>query len=241
MTRVVVMDTECTGLDEDREIIEAAVIEVGRDESIDRHWLPVSPVWCQSFKPEKPIKYGAMAVHHITPAMLEGCPPSSEFQIPEDVDYIIGHSIDFDWEAAGSPAHVKRIDTHAIATWVWPECDSHSQSALLYMLLGPTDKTRKLLQGAHRAEDDALNNVRLLEKILDKCPTIEKWEDLYQYSELCRIPRVCPFHQWKGVLWSVIAEEDPSYLEWILRQDWVNSYMRQAVEDALSGNDRLPF
>src|SRR5437868_11218147 len=72
------------------------------------------------YRPAASISCGAMAVHHILPSDLCECEPSSSFQIPEDCGYLIGHSIDMDWKAAGSPAHVKRICTHAIAQWVYP-------------------------------------------------------------------------------------------------------------------------
>src|SRR5690606_38893005 len=102
------------------------------------------------YKPSKPSTFGAMAVHHILPHELEGCPPSSECKLPADAEYIVGHNVDYDWEAVGKP-NVKRICTCAMARWVWPEADSHSQSALLYMTLGATDRIRKRLMDAHRA------------------------------------------------------------------------------------------
>lgn len=177
-----IFDTETTSRDDDREIIEAAWLRprVINDLAGDSDRIP-QPIAAsivehfeERYKPSKPLDFGAMAVHHILPSELEGCPPPSQFALPAGIEYIVGHSIDFDWEAIGKP-NVKRICTHAMAGWVWPEADSYSQSALLYMLYGPTEETRKRLTGAHAALVDVLNNARLLDKILEaKDPLIRK-------------------------------------------------------------------
>lgn len=235
MPKVWIFDTETTSTKDDREIIEAAWIEI--TDEINRDFREVM-IWpsnsdIRRYKPERSITCGSMAIHHIVPSDVEDCPPSSSFSIPEDVDYIVGHNIDFDWEAAGSPDHVKRICTDAMSRWVWQEADSYSQSGLLYMLCEP-EQIRHHLKSAHNAKVDVMNNAILLSHILGARPELTSWDQLYGYSEACRIPRTCPFHQYRDVPLDELAELDPGYCEWMLRQHWLDRYLRIAVGRALN-------
>lgn len=233
--KVVIFDTETTGKDEKREIIEVALVEIapGNDlmgaspDLIDRE-LPIASFFVSRFRPvTQPVTFGAMAVHHILPDELVGCPPSTSFEIPRDTAYLIGHSIDFDWEAAGAPPSIKRICTHAIAQHVWPNASGHSQSALLYMLEGATPATRDKLRNAHSAAADVELNRTLLKHILTERVEISRWSELWQFSEDCRIPLTCPMKRYEGVL---LADLDPGFVQWCLDQHWLDPYFRKGLE-----------
>ena len=127
MSNAIIFDTEATGI-KDPVLIEAAWIEVDSLET-----LVLSNPFEQRYNPGKPITLGALATHHIMDEELTDCPPASSFSLPKDVGYIIGHNVDFDWEVIGKP-EVKRICTLALARKIWPDLDSHTQSALLYHL-----------------------------------------------------------------------------------------------------------
>lgn len=230
---ILVFDTETTDKKEGREIIEAAWIEIAADVGLlgnepDRIPAVLQPknIFSARYKPEKPIGYGAMAVHHILPLELDGCPPSASFALPEGVEYLCGHNVDFDWESAGSP-DAKRICTLAMSKHLWPETDSHSQSALLYQLLGATPSTRKLLKDAHSALADAHNNLTLLKLILAQKPDITTWSALHAYSDECRIPLYCPMKRWEGQL---LTEMDDGAINWCLRQDFIDPWYRKGLE-----------
>lgn len=231
-----IFDTETTDKD-DPEIIEAAFLcllhAVQRVRDGDFRPAPVS----QRFKPEKVITFGAMAVHHIVPSDLVNCAPSSDFRLPIDIEYMIGHSIDFDWKAAHSPEDVKRICTYAMAQDLWSDADSFSQSALLYKLCG--EGMRDSLKNAHSAEVDVVNNLRLLQVILREKPEFQTWEEVWKYSEFCRIPKFFSWGKWgpqngqpgRTIKW--VKENDYSYVTWLFRQDWLDErhpYLRQALE-----------
>lgn len=232
MSGVYIFDTEQTGK-KDGEIIEAAWIAIkssldllGESGDIQKN-LAVTNMWSGRYKPTKPITYGAMAVHHILPHELEACPPSSQFSLPADCQYLIGHSIDFDWKAAGSPAHIKRICTHALAQWVWQDADSYSLSALIYKLLGPTDDVREMLKDAHSAVTDTYNNLTLLEYILKEKPEIRTWDKLWEFSEECRIPRLCPRKKYEGY---TLDQLDTGYIQWELNLTDLDPYYRKGLE-----------
>lgn len=225
-----VFDTETTSKEADREIIEAAWIDVGDD---FKEVIDFATKGCvRRFKPDRPITYGSMAVHHILPRDLNGMEPSSSFEIPEHVRYLIGHNIDFDWESAGSPAHCRRICTDAMSRHIWPEADSHSQSALLYMLVGATQGMRDRLREAHSALTDARNNMTLLSYILQRRPEITTFEDLWKFSEEARVPTVCPFKKHKGTPLIEVLHIDPGFFEWMEGADFIDSYLREGLRRA---------
>lgn len=231
--KVLIFDTETTDKKEGREIIEAAWITIAADVGLmgnepDRIPAVLQPaeIFCCRFRPAKPINLGAMAVHHILPEELKECPPSNSFSLPKDVQYLCGHSVDFDWEAVGSP-DVKRICTLAMSKHIWPNADSHSQSALLYQLLGTIPSTRALLREAHSALADARNNLTLLAAILQAKPEITTWSALHAYSDECRIPLTCPFKRWDGML---LEDMDDGAIGWCLRQDFIDPWFRKGLE-----------
>jgi len=226
-------DVETTDRKAPLQIIEAAWIRmrpgvdvVGGDEDFICLYLD-SEFFCERFQPSVLITFGSMAVHHILPKELEGCRPSSQFKLPEDCTYLVGHSIDFDWEAAGSPPQIKRICTHAMAQHVYPEATGYSQSALIYMLLGATESTRALVQGAHGAGRDVHMNAMLLMRILEDMPTrVTRWSDLWEFSEECRIPRTCPMKRYEGV---PLQDLDAGFVDWCLAQPWLDPYFRKGL------------
>jgi len=227
-----IFDTETTSANEDREIIEAGFLQLRSEKDLagisDRISIDiVSEPFEQRYKPSKPSTFGAMAVHHILPEELEECSPSSSFKLP-DCDYIIGHSIDFDWEVAGSP-DVKRICTYAMAQHVWQEADSYSQTALLYMALGPSTALREMLRDAHNALQDCYLTRMLLNEILRKKLDITTWSELWQFSEDSRIPLRMPITQARGEL---LTDIDDGLLQWCLDQYWLpgeHPYLHQGL------------
>ena len=158
--RAIIFDCETTGLVEP-EIIEAAWLDA-EDPLQERHQS--FTVW--RFKPSKPIELGAIATHHILPCELEGLPPSSDFKFPDGVEYIIGHNVDYDWIAAGSPEHIRRIDTCAMCRVVYPGLSSYSQTAMIYHLFGATLETRERLTGLHSAVIDVRNCAEIYGRLL---------------------------------------------------------------------------
>jgi exodeoxyribonuclease X len=53
------------------------------------------------------------------------------------------------------------------------------------------------------------------------------WEDLWQVSEVARIPSVFSFGKHKG---TPIKDAPLDYIEWMLRQDDIDPYLRTALE-----------
>lgn len=220
MNLALIFDTETTGINEP-EVIEAAWLRVGSP-----FWLAVHEEFNQRYRPTKAIELGAMATHHIIPEDLVGCPPSSEFSLPDGVEYLIGHNVDFDWKVIGEP-NIKRICTLALCRSLFPDADSHSQSAMIYMLISK-EKARDKLRNAHAALDDVKNCRIVLDVCLDRLGATQEttWDEIWQASEKARIPKVMTFGKHKGV---AIADIPSDYKGWLLRQPDVDPYLVKAL------------
>ena len=219
MSKALIFDTETTDATEPQ-IIEAAYMELF-------HPFDSNPIYCERFKPSKEITLGAMATHHIIMADLTGCRFSTEFKLPA-VEYLIGHNVDFDWQAAGAPC-VKRICTLALSRYLFPEIDSHSQSAMMYHLF-PDEEAQNWCKGAHNAAADVMMCHELLKALVDEMESreipCEGWEEIWQASEVARIPTVMTFGMHKGKL---LKNVPSSYIKWLLGQPDVDPYLRQAL------------
>lgn len=212
-----IIDTECTGI-ENPEVIEAAWIRL----SCPVH-LRVEGTFSQRYKPTKRITLGALATHGIKDEVLADCEPSSSFKLPEGVEYIIGHNVDFDWQAIGKP-DVKRICLLALCRLLWPEADSHGQSAMIWLLERDSAKSR--LDGAHSAVVDTTNCLCILSHILNRIDCHD-WHRLHEASEDARIPRVMTFGKHKG---QKIEDVPKDYKAWLLRQPDVDPYLAKALQ-----------
>ena len=217
MSQAIIFDVEATDKN-DAVIIEAASLDVTSLAPFD-----VGNPWVQRYNPGKPISLGALATHHILDEELVSCPPSTSFKLPAGTKYLIGHNIDFDWVAIGSP-EVKRICTLALARSLWPDLDSHTQSALLYFF--ERDTARDQLRNAHSALADVWICSKIVGKIIEKLHPASL-DAFWKMSEKARIPTIMPFGKHKGEAINLVPSD---YKQWMLRQDNVSPYLRKALE-----------
>lgn len=221
----VLFDTETTGIHEPG-IVEAAYIVLGDPATL-------SPVrqFSARYNPGKPIELGAMATHHIFDEDVADCVPASEFSLPDDTDYLIGHNVDFDWGVIGEPP-VKRICTLALSRYLVPHADAHTQSAMIYHYARDRAKARERLSRAHSALVDVQNCRALLHYQLadlrgrGELQADATWEDVWRISERARIPTVMPFGKHKD---ERIADIPDDYKAWLLRQPDVDPYLVLAL------------
>ncbi|WP_226456138.1 3'-5' exonuclease [Pseudomonas sp. AF03-9] len=217
-----IFDSETTGLN-DPHLIEAAWLQL---ESISS--LAVTADFLQRYKPGKPIELSALATCHILDEELAGFHPHTDFNLPIDVEYLIGHNVDYDWRVIGEP-DVKRICTRALSSKLWPDADSHTQSAMIY--LHYRAEATGLLRNAHAALDDVKNCRLLLVKILDQLAAergrqVSDWEELWQISEDARIPTIIGFGKHKG---AAFADLPSDYRRWLLNQPDLDPFVRKAL------------
>lgn len=229
--KALILDTETTGHDEAPECIELAYASA----KAPGGYIGMEEVFRFRFKPSKPILLEALAVHHILPEELEDCPPSSAAKVPEGCEYLIGHNIDYDWKVLGSPEGVKRICTLAIARAAFPTLTSHNVGVLAYLFAEDKARARDKLKDRHSAGVDVFLTACILSNLIlhytRKGMQFFDWEQLWLFSEECRVPKVWAFGKYRG---QPVRGTDPGYLRWCLRQPDMDPYVKIACEKELT-------
>lgn len=185
-------------------------------------------VFDEYFSCPEPIALGALATHHILEADIAEKPSFDTFKMPQGVQYLIGHNIDYDIKAVQKcqpDFTVKGICTLALCRMVWPELP-HTLSAMYYHVMDDLKLARKHLRHAHNAKADIYFTGVILKTLVEQLG-IKDMNSLFIMSETARIPKYITFGKHKG---TAIKDLDPSYVTWLLRQDDLDPYLRKAIE-----------
>lgn len=172
----------------------------------------------QLVNPGIPIEIGAMAVHHITDEMLEGCPtPSSVLNsLVDGVDYMIAHNAKFEMSFLKDHALLQYpwICTYKAAIRLHPDSPNHQNQTLRYYLKTRVDPL--IANVAHRAGPDAYVTAFTYAKFLSMEGAFNANKMMADWTQLpARLPR-CPIGaEHRGKPWS---EVDSGFLAWIGRQ-----------------------
>lgn len=224
----IILDTETHSLNGQPIEIAYAPIEVENGKLT----LDKSKLFDQLYCVDEPISFAAMAVHHILESDLIDRPHYSTFILPTDTQYIIGHNVDYDIRAIEKcgvdTSSIKAICTLALARRVWPDAEAHNISALIYMISKGSEKAREMIKKAHRADMDIILTANILMHIVHQL-NINNIEELYAASEDARIPRSINFGKHRG---TNITDLPADYIQWLLRQDELDPYLRKALENA---------
>ena len=185
-------------------------------------------VFDEYFSCPEPIALGALATHHILETDIAEKPSFDTFRMPQGVQYLIGHNIDYDITAIQKcqpDFTVKGICTLALCRMVWPELP-HTLSAMYYHVMDDLELARKHLRHAHNAKADIYFTGVILKTLVEQLG-IKDMNSLFIMSETARIPKYITFGKHKG---TAIKDLDPSYVTWLLRQDDLDPYLRKAIE-----------
>jgi exodeoxyribonuclease X len=226
--QAIILDTETHTLN--GQPIEIAYAPVQINEG--KLTLDKTQIFDQLYSVDEPISYAAMAVHHILESELVDQPHYTTFTLPSDTTYIIGHNIDYDIRALEKcgvdSKNIKAICTLALARLVWPDAEAHNISALIYMITKGSAKARDMIKKAHRADMDIILTANILMHEIHHLK-IQSIEELYQASEDARIPRSINFGKHRG---TAITDLPADYMQWLLRQEDLDPYLRKAIENA---------
>lgn len=187
-------------------------------------------VFDEYFSCPEPIALGALATHHILETDIAEKPSFDTFKMPQDVQYLIGHNIDYDIKAIQKcqpDFTVKGICTLALCRMVWPELP-HTLSAMYYHVMDDLELARKHLRHAHNAKADIYFTGVILKTLVEQLG-IKDMNSLFIMSETARIPKHITFGKHKG---TAVKDLEPSYVTWLLRQDDLDPYLRKAIEVA---------
>lgn len=223
MTKIVVIDFETTGMEDGDRPAEIgwAVVE-GK---------AVGERGAMLCDPGRPIDVEAMAVHHITDAMVAGAHP-----VGVALDLVLGgvaagavlaaHNVEFDRRFAGAHAVRPWLCTLKAARRVWPDAPSHANQVLRYWLgldLDPAD-----CEPAHRAGADAFVTAHILLRLLERASV----EDMIAWTAEPSLLVRMPFGKHRG---QPFAEMPRDYLEWIVRQADIDPDVKFTAQRTLAG------
>lgn len=184
-------------------------------------------VFDEYFSCPEPIALGALATHHILEIDIAEKPSFDTFKMPQDVQYLIGHNIDYDIKAVQKcqpDFTVKGICTLALCRMVWPELP-HTLSAMYYHVMDDLELARKHLRHAHNAKADIYFTGVILKTLVEQLG-IKDMNSLYIMSETARIPKYITFGKHKG---TAIKDLDSGYVSWLLKQPDLDPYLRKAL------------
>lgn len=187
-------------------------------------------VFDEYFSCPEPIALGALATHHILETDIAEKPSFDTFRMPQGIQYLIGHNIDYDITAIQKcqpDFTVKGICTLALCRMVWPELP-HTLSAMYYHVMDDLELARKHLRHAHNAKADIYFTGVILKTLVEQLG-IKDMNSLYIMSETARIPKYITFGKHKG---TAIKDLDSGYVSWLLKQPDLDPYLRKAIEVA---------
>ena len=184
-------------------------------------------VFDEYFSCPEPIALGALATHHILEADIAEKPSFDTFKMPQGVQYLIGHNIDYDIKAIQKcqpDFTVKGICTLALCRMVWPDLP-HTLSAMYYHVMDDLELARKHLRHAHNAKADIYFTGVILKTLVEQLG-IKDMNSLFIMSESARIPKYITFGKHKG---TAIKDLDSGYVSWLLKQPDLDPYLRKAL------------
>lgn len=150
----IVLDTETTGLDFTRErLVEFAAVRLENGKIVDEYQTLINP--------EQHIRKSSIAIHGITPEMVEDAPTEAE-AMPKILEFIgdypiVAHNAIFDYSflneakirTTGEKMENPRIDTQTMFREIAPDLESHGLEAL-------TQRFNVELNNHHRAMADTM-------------------------------------------------------------------------------------
>ena len=176
-----------------------------------------------------------VATHGVLPEDREGLPKFTDAAVQElmpDIQYVIGHGVDFDCDLLKLPEEVRRIDTLAMSKVCYPNLESFKLGMVYLEVMGMNRASIAVLKGSHSAETDVVMAFWIARDIAMQ-NGIHDMLGLWEFSEHCRMPTKMPFGKHKDVL---IAELPVDYLRWALGDGGlteIDKYLRAALQKSL--------
>lgn len=201
---VIVLDTETTGIENHPkrghpEIIEMGYIvlnalgckpELEEGESLVDYFLNKGQdnKFVKRYKPSMPIHPDAVKIHGITYKDVFNCDSSESLELPEGLDYIVGHNIVYDHRCLGKP-DIKLICTLKIAKkfskFANVQFKDHKLDTLMQHYY--PDEAHKLEGKYHNALNDCIKCILVLSKMLEQLPGVTTWGQLYKFQQTVKV------------------------------------------------------
>jgi len=232
--KFIILDTETTGVDAEDRIIQLSYLVTDTEGNI----LEVHDDLCSA---PLPIKFDSMAIHHITPEMIEdkpACVDTAAFKRLNELNthdnVLIIQNAEFDeamLEKEGFASKMKLVDTYRILRKKYPLQTPHGLQHKRYEL-GLYKKEPALIEelGVTVRAHDALGDVVVLKLFLDHLLTEQ---DLHEMIELCSAPimlDIMTFGKHKGKSFEEIALNDRNSLQYMIDTFDLDTDLRHTME-----------
>ncbi len=243
--KIIILDTETTGTKDEDRICQLSYIVTNEN-------LKIEEIHNELVKPPVDIKYEAMAIHHITPEMIEDKPKIKftkaykrlkELNSPENL--IIIHNAKFDLDMLkkeGFNSFFKLIDTFRILKHLLPEGKfglQYNRYALgLYKNEKEICKNYNIEINAH----DALGDVIVL-YLLFRYINENLGKNIEELIELTQKPVLYDkFYQGKYKFEKIrdVLIKDPGYIEYMLSLNDLDLDVKYSIEHHLKNLDAEP-
>ncbi len=243
--KIIILDTETTGSKEEDRICQLSYLVLNEN-------LEIEEIHNELAKPPVDISYEAMAVHHITPEMVEDKPKLKftkaykrlkELNSPDNL--IVIHNAKFDLDMLRKEdfnPHLKLIDTFRILKHLIPDGKfslQYNRYALgLYKKEDEICKKYNIEINAHDALGDVVVLYLLFKYILENLES-----DINNLIELTKKPVLhTKFYQGKYKFEKIedILIKDPDYIEYMLSLTDLDPDVRYSIEHFLNNLETEP-
>ena len=229
---IVLLDTETTGVSEEDRICQLSFIVADEEGNIKE-------VHNRLTKPPVPIKFDAMAIHHITPEMVENeqfVQDTKEFERLKELNtednVMVIHNAKFDIEMLfreDFEVNMKVIDTFRCIKHIFPD-GRHGLQYNRYAL--GLYKKEKLLEEKYNLKiqpHDALSDVVVLKLLLDYLLEQRSIEELIQLTQEPILYDKFYNGKYKREYIKDIVLKDPEYIDFLLSREDLEFDLRYSI------------
>ncbi len=236
--KIIILDTETTGAGQSDRICQLSFLVCNED-------LEIEAIYNDLCTPPLPISFEAMAIHHITPEMIEGkaiCQESKAFkalcELNHPTNLLVIQNAAFDLgmlEKEGFHSQMQLIDTFRILRAYYP--NDGTSSSLQYKRyqwgLYKQEKAQCDTLGIQLFAHDALSDVIVLKNLFEK---ISEEHSLPKMILACDTPillEYIPYGKHKGERFLDIAKEARGDLHYMLKSESLDQDIKASIEYAL--------
>jgi len=246
MAKYILFDTETTGNKEEDRIIQVGAMIVDSKGKVE--------VFDELCRTSLPIKISAMAVHGITPDLIENKPLFIETnfyktiqELNSDENYLIAHNMPFDLgmlNKEGFTSNFKIIDTLRGAKHLLKDEESHALQYLRYALELYKQEAAEISKfNITIKPHDAISDVLVMKLLLSKLVAITKetYPDsnpMEKLAELTKTPifiETFKFGKYKGRKISEVCDEDMGYINWMMDKMDLDMDMKYTLDKISTG------
>jgi DNA polymerase III epsilon subunit-like protein len=241
MAKYILFDTETTGTSEEDRIIQVGAMIVHSKSKVE--------VFDELCSTVLPIKLEAMAVHGITPDVIENKDifVSTNFYqnlqaLNNQENYLIAHNMPFDLgmlEKEGFSSNLRIIDTLRCAKHLLKDSKSHALQYLRYALqLYKEEKLEAQKYNITIKAHDAIGDVLVMKLLLSKLVALvkEQYIDtnaMEKLEELTSTPiyiETFKFGKYKDRKIAEVYDENKGYIKWMIENMDLDSDMKYTLE-----------